>query len=295
MSEETVLVLGGGGAKGAYQAEVACRIFDSLNVKAVTGISAGALNGAILSQGKLDRLSEIWAETRKDDVWSGGHTFWRYWDLLRGNKLGLYDSEPLYEQVRMHFDPNLVEIPFRAGAVSLETGKYVPYQIDPDESYGERQIEMARKFVCASAAVPGAVEPVDVSKDLQMMIDGGTRNMAPISDALDFDPDKVVAILNTDIGSDLLEPRRKPSHIFDVAGSALEILLNETTVNDISTARNINEAVEHAGGQVGDYEYIDIDVIEPSGNIGSPRDFSKEAHENRVRIARRDAQIYLNS
>jgi len=293
--EKTALVLGGGGAKGAYQAEVATRIIEDLDLCAITGISAGALNGSILSQGNSKRLRKVWKSTRKSDVWSGGHTLWRYWDLIWGNKLGLYDSDPLYKQVRKYFDPNQVEVPFRAGSVSLETGNYVQYQVSPDRRYSEEAIEKARRFVCASAAVPGAVEPIKVDDNLDMMVDGGVRNMAPISDALDFEPERIVVILNTGIEEDLLTKKQKPGHIFEVGVSALEILLNETTINDVRTAQKINDAVQQAGGEIGDYRYVEIDVINPSAKIGSPRDFSKEAYRKRVEVAKRDAKRFLSS
>ena len=292
--EKTALVLGGGGALGAYQAEVARRISPSLDLCAITGVSVGALNGSILSQGSTDKLKDIWKETRKSDVWSGGHTFWRYVNLILGNKLGLYSSDPLQEKVEKYFNPNEVKVPFQAGSVNLETGEYVRYQISPDLNYTDKAIDRARRFVCASAAIPGAVEPIKVDEDKEMMVDGGIRNMAPISDSLDFDPDRIVVILNTSIQDDFLSNNKAPSHIFEVGASALEVLFNETTINDVRTARKINDAAKEAGGQIGDYKYVDIDVIGPSGPIGSAQDFSRAAYKNRVKIGKRDAKNFLD-
>jgi len=291
--EKTALVLGGGGALGAYQAEVARRIAPSLDLCAITGVSVGALNGSILSQGSTEKLKDIWKETRKSDVWNGGHTFWRYVNLILGNKLGLYSSDPLQEKIEKYFDPNEVKVPFQAGSVNLETGEYVRYQISPDLNYTDKAIGRARRFVCASAAIPGAVEPIKVDEDRTMMVDGGIRNMAPISDSLDFDPDRIVVILNTSIQDDFLANNETPSHIFEVGASALEVLFNETTINDVRTAQKINDAVKEAGGEIGDYKYVDIDVIGPSGPIGSAQDFSKDAYKNRVKVGKRDAETFL--
>ena len=293
--EKTALVLGGGGALGAYQAEVASRIAPSLDLCAITGVSVGALNGSILAQRKTDALKEIWKETRKSDVWNGGHTFWRYVNLIFGRKLGLYSSDPLCETVEKHFDPNEVEIPFQAGSVNLETGEYVRYQISPNLNYTDKAVERARRFVCASAAIPGAVEPIKVDEDKEMMVDGGIRNMAPISDSLDFDPDRIIVILNTSIQDDFLANNETPSHIFEVGASALEVLFNETTINDVRTARKINDAAKEAGGQIGDYKYVEIDVIGPSSGIGSAQDFSRGAYENRAEVGKRDANAFLAS
>lgn len=293
--EKTALVLGGGGALGAYQAEVARRIAPSLDLCAITGVSVGALNGSILSQGSTDKLKNIWKETRKSDVWNGGHTFWRYVNLILGNKLGLYSSDPLQKKIEKYFNPNKVKVPFQAGSVNLETGEYIRYQISPNLNYTDKAIDRARRFVCASAAIPGAVEPIKVDEDKKMMVDGGIRNMAPISDSLDFDPDRIVVILNTSIQDDFLANNETPSHIFEVGASALEVLFNETTINDVRTARKINDAAKEAGGEIGDYKYVDIDVIGPSGPIGSAQDFSKDAYKNRVKVGKRDAETFLAS
>lgn len=291
---DTAFVLGGGGALGAYQAEVARRIAPSFNLCGITGVSVGALNGSILAQKDTEKLKGIWKETRKSDVWSGGHTPWRYLNLILGRKLGLYSSDPLYENIKRYFNPNDVEIPFQAGSVNLESGEYVEYNIDADIKYTEKEIKRARKFVCASAAIPGAVEPIKVDEDRTMMVDGGIRNMAPISDALDFDPDNIIVILNISTREDFLSNQESPSHIFDVGMSAIETLINETTINDIQTARKINDIAKEAGSELSDYEHVDIDVISPSAPLGSPQDFSLDAYRNRIEVGKKDAETFLN-
>lgn len=55
------LVLEGGGAKGSYQIG-ACKALQDIGIeyRAVTGTSIGALNGAMLVQGELDKAYELW-------------------------------------------------------------------------------------------------------------------------------------------------------------------------------------------------------------------------------------------
>lgn len=291
---DTAFVLGGGGALGAYQAEVARRIAPSFNLCGITGVSVGALNGSILAQKDTEKLKGIWKETRKNDVWTGGHTPWRYLNLILGRKLGLYSSDPLYENIKKYFDPNDARIPFQAGSVNLETGEYVEYNINPDETYTSDEIRRARKFVCASAAIPGAVEPIQVDENRTMMVDGGIRNMAPISDALDFNPDRVIVILNIPTREDFLSNQESPSHIFDVGMSAIETLINETTINDIKTARKINQAVKNTNAEFSEYKRVDIDVISPSAPLGSPQDFSLDAYRNRIEVGKKDANEFLD-
>lgn len=63
------LVLGGGGAKGAYEIGVwkALRELD-VPIKAVTGTSVGALNGAIIVQGDFDVAYELWTTISIENV-----------------------------------------------------------------------------------------------------------------------------------------------------------------------------------------------------------------------------------
>ena len=55
------LVLEGGGARGAYQIG-ACKALREMGVEfsAITGTSIGAINGAILAQGNLEKAYELW-------------------------------------------------------------------------------------------------------------------------------------------------------------------------------------------------------------------------------------------
>ncbi|MFR5786778.1 MAG: patatin-like phospholipase family protein [Christensenellales bacterium] len=66
---ETALVLGGGGAKGAYEVG-AIAALDALGVKAgsVFGTSVGALHAAMYAQGSMDAAAELWSSIRLSDV-----------------------------------------------------------------------------------------------------------------------------------------------------------------------------------------------------------------------------------
>lgn len=66
---QTALVLGGGGAKGAYQIGVA-RALEDLGIRYAHayGTSIGALNAAMLAQGDLEAAAQLWADLRLSDV-----------------------------------------------------------------------------------------------------------------------------------------------------------------------------------------------------------------------------------
>lgn len=66
---ETALVLGGGGAKGAYEVG-AIAALDELGIKAgsVFGTSVGALHAAMYAQGSMDAAATLWDNIRLSDV-----------------------------------------------------------------------------------------------------------------------------------------------------------------------------------------------------------------------------------
>ena len=66
---ETALVLGGGGAKGAYEIG-AIAALESLGIRALSvyGTSVGALNAAMYAQGSMEAAQELWNSIRLSDV-----------------------------------------------------------------------------------------------------------------------------------------------------------------------------------------------------------------------------------
>lgn len=66
---ETALVLGGGGAKGAYEVGTIAAL-DELGIKAgsVFGTSVGALHAAMYAQGSMDAAAALWDNIRLSDV-----------------------------------------------------------------------------------------------------------------------------------------------------------------------------------------------------------------------------------
>lgn len=69
LPSETALVLGGGGAKGAYEIG-AIAALEELGVRAgsVFGTSIGAINAAMYAQGDMDAAAQLWENIRLSDV-----------------------------------------------------------------------------------------------------------------------------------------------------------------------------------------------------------------------------------
>ncbi|HET9471146.1 MAG TPA: patatin-like phospholipase family protein, partial [Usitatibacter sp.] len=65
------LVLSGGGAKGAYEAGVAAALAErGVPIRLAAGSSAGALNAAMIADGRLDRLEALWRGLTRRRVYS---------------------------------------------------------------------------------------------------------------------------------------------------------------------------------------------------------------------------------
>jgi len=278
---KTGLVLAGGGAKGSFQAEIVRQLEKrGFEWDAIAGVSTGALNGSVIAQEETEKLRSVWSRTRRDDVWETGPV--RYLKVATGLENGLYDPQPLLRTLRQVFDPNDVEIPFKSGAVNIDTGEYVGYEINPERSYDNE--ERARRFVLASSAIPVFVEPVRVSENMPRMVDGGVRNITPIKDVIEMgELDRIVVVLNSRLEENV---ETGNNNIIDIVGSTINTILNEIMREDVSQALKINEVVKECGN-VEDMKSYEIKVIEPSKPLGSSRDFSIEALAHRRRVARK--------
>ena len=63
------LVLEGGGAKGAYHIGVSKALVEiGIEIGGVAGTSVGALNGAMIVQGELDKAYEVWQNINPSQI-----------------------------------------------------------------------------------------------------------------------------------------------------------------------------------------------------------------------------------
>ncbi|MGH7415953.1 MAG: patatin-like phospholipase family protein, partial [Candidatus Rokuibacteriota bacterium] len=177
------LVLSGGGAKGAYEAGVAAVFLEHrLAIRLAAGSSAGALNAAMIADGRPDRLDALWRGLSRDRVYSlrTGVLFagllpgWL--TLLALDRAGsLFDPQPLRELIDASLDFDRIRAsPVRLLVVTTDLARREPRLFD------NRTI--SREALMAAAAVPGAFPAVDV--DGTLLVDGGLTGRAPVLEAL---------------------------------------------------------------------------------------------------------------
>ncbi len=231
-----VLVLSGGGFKGAFQVGALEYIYEHGLVAAdgsrvipefciVTGVSVGALNGALVASGKFGELKKIWFEelaTEGSDViftskyidQRGQVLFDNITDELlpplnlrnilrlpfkKGRKKlleeilhkingisSLADNTPLYKKLKTLIrKEDFDRIKYRCGLVKFDDGRY--YSVGPKDCPTDDDLARA---IQASATIPVVWSPVEELRYketiLKNTIDGGLRNNTPLSEAIDL-------------------------------------------------------------------------------------------------------------
>jgi NTE family protein len=193
--------------------------------------------------------------------------------------------------LRQEFEPEKIQADLRIGAVSLVSGEYVEFHPD---SPGLAQA------ILASTVMPIIWEPVDVSPEHQSMVDGGVRNISPIGDVLEAEPDEVVIINCSPESSDVLP--MPPANIGKIGLRTLDLLLNELFRSDMSEFIRINHLVQQAAAHgVTLYhpksgkplKYYDCKIIEPEEPLGDTLDFSQPSVQRSLKAGLERARQVL--
>jgi NTE family protein len=184
LDEPMALVLSGGGAKGAYEAGVAATFIRAgLPIELVAGSSAGALNAAMLVDGRVDLLEQLWRRLTRERVytWRPGVFFagllpgWlTLWSVDRAG--ALFDPQPLRDLIAGTIDIDRI----RASRVRLLV-------VTSDLARRQRRLfdnrTVSADVLMASAAMPGVFPAVEV--DGAMLSDAGLVGRAPILEAIE--------------------------------------------------------------------------------------------------------------
>lgn len=207
-NKRVALVLGSGGARGFAHIgvieELEARGYE---IVGVSGCSMGALIGGIYAAGKLKEYKE----------WVTGLT---YFDLFRlidvtWSPMGAIKGEKVMDVITGLLNGRTIEslpIPFTAVATDLVSQKEVWFQ--------EGSLEQA---IRASVAVPGIITPVQDRG--RTLVDGGLLNPLPITPAVAWHADLIVAVNVTSQSSgqtlDELVPNLKKTHKKESEPSAM--------------------------------------------------------------------------
>ncbi len=290
--KKTALILSGGGAKGAFEcgAEKYAREVKGYQWDIIAGVSVGALNGGMLAMKKYDRLYEIWNTITDSQVYTGGFNIWSGFKLLFGAK-SFYGNEPLRRLIAQEFKTGQFQVDLHVGSVSLLSGEYLKF------SPGMEHFDEA---VLASTIMPIIWEPIDIPPKYRSMVDGGVRNISPVGDILNEEPDEIVIInCNPKQFNALTEP---PKDILKIGQRTLDILLDEVFRGDMEDFLRINALVKEAENlgfklhhphSSKEYKYVEAKVIEPLAPLGETLDFSQAAVQRSLHLGWERAKAVL--
>jgi predicted acylesterase/phospholipase RssA len=191
----TLLVLGGGGAMGAYQAGALLGLVEGgLVPDALFGCSAGALNAAFLAGSptvaRAGELAEWWLDGRSQQLLSPS---WRSHvrgvpELLRRRGAGLLDTRALRALIRDNVpahDLSELAVPVSVTTTCLDCAAARHHSSGP-----------VVDVLVASCALPGLFAPVRLP-DGHLHVDGGVLDGVPLDAALaSAGPDDRVVVVD---------------------------------------------------------------------------------------------------
>lgn len=184
----TAFVMTGGASLGAVHVGMLAALYEqAITPQLIVGTSVGAVNGAYIASREqtpatANSLGEVWRRLRRSDVFPI--------DLVEGlfGFLGRHShfvpSRSLRRLLKSHLEVvNLDDLPIPTHVIATDaaTGEEIRLSSGP-----------VLDAVLASAAIPGIFPPVKI--DGRALIDGGTSNFAPISQAIALGADTVYVL-----------------------------------------------------------------------------------------------------
>jgi NTE family protein len=269
---EIGLVLQGGGALGAYEYGAITALLElideaigkghAVSLKAVTGVSIGAINAACVvgAAGRTDarrRLASLWNDlaletpafwpqnikrdlalyglphfySPRTDVWA--FPSWTY----------VYDTAPLLPTLARHIDfaaLNASDTAFVVTAVDVESGELKRFsnkQLDKTES-----TVIEPQHVLASGSLPPQFPWTDIKEgsNTRRYWDGGIVDNTPLTDAIDAfslgaDVNRMLVVMNL-----FPQSSRLPTSYFEVNERVDELRFGNRVHQDVRAAERVN-------------------------------------------------------
>ena len=298
------LVLGGGGARAAYQTGVLSYVgeaFPKASIPLMTGVSAGSINAAHLAADpapwatRTADLTSYWADLTMGDVFTPRSLWTMARSLLKrtpGEKQTLLDTAPLrqYLDRRLPTDANGtltgVAENLEAGrlkGLAISTSNYATLQTVTwvqgcSMTDWERPNRLGRRttlsldHVMASTALPMVFPAVRLGD--AWYGDGGLRMLDPLAPAVHMGADRLF-VISTRYERSRAEATRAgrtaayPS-IFQMAGILANVLLLDVLEHDAAVLRRINRLVRRLpNAHPGRLRPIDLLILRPSVDLGA--------------------------
>lgn len=239
------LVVGGGGSRGAF-AVGAIEVLRERGIAFdfVSGTSTGALIAPLVATDEIQLLRSIYTSVRTEDVVRKRDPI----EILLRD--ALYDSNPLWSLINSFITPERYEAIVQSPVdvvlttVDLQTGRLVYWDLQqggPDGGPVSRRTLM--RALLASSSIPMLMPPVRVREGGDQHVDGGVREIAPLSIAIDRGATDLYAVVLSPAAPD----RSEDEYVFVVKTllRTFNLFTEEVTANDVERARLYNRAVRY--------------------------------------------------
>lgn len=260
-SPKRALVLPGGGGRGAYQVGVVKALYEKgLRFDMAFGTSIGGLNAALLAQGSIERLEEIWHSIRASDIFKlpSPQQMGR---LLMGHKLGLLDNSPLEELLRREVNlPRLRASNMQIGWCTTDLCSLQTKLFMMDEIMSTNELI---DVLMATSAIPMAFPPRHINGQ-GLWVDGGLVRNTPMETAIEMGADEIYMVL--------LHPDKInvcPTNMMEVVIRCLDIVLDASARKEIQTAELYNRLIAEGNIESKGRKNVDIRVFQPKRAFNS--------------------------
>lgn len=260
MSEEReyVLVLAGGGTKGAYQVGVWKALKElKINVRAISGSSIGALNGALMLQDDIDRMIELYKNIEITNIMKVSEeidTSKNLFDIANIRKIATdyinnrgIENTPLRETINKYIDIEKIynsDIDF--GLVTYSLKNKVSLQLFKNEIPKDEMVD----FLLASSCFPifkaqkiGKLEFVDGGLydniPINMLIEKGYKNII-VADICGIGLSR--RMIDKNIYLKVISPKEKLGGTFDFNHERIN---NNISLGYLDTMRSFNKMQGH--------------------------------------------------
>jgi predicted acylesterase/phospholipase RssA len=239
------LVISGGGSKGAFAVGAAEVLHEShITFDIVAGTSTGALIAPLISTQEIQVLRGIYSNVTTADIIRKRNIV----EILATD--AIFDSTPLWQLINTFITAEryqkIVASPVEVflTAVNLQSGGITYFN---QHRSGANGGPMTRDHFCravhASASQPVLMPPVEVPEGAEQYVDGGVREIAPLSIAISQGATHVYAIV--------LSPQQHTHEharyrfLVNTLLRTIDLFTQEVVANDIATAVQINRALTH--------------------------------------------------
>ena len=270
---ETVLLLSGGGWKGAFQLDIIKYLMNEYYFDLILGTSVGAINGIMAAQDKLDVLEQYWALLNDRFSLNGVNGFLKpaAWKCK-----GLYSLDPLMQFIKKEVSLTKLKTDFGCGITLRETKKYINQTYMP--SISNTQDHHLHAAIHASSAIAGLMEPAKIFHNGKQYTgsDGGHMHACPIP--FGFKPKRIIAVVNYP-----LEPQPQETseidYLLDSFLWAFDMQMQIAHKHDLLTLEEFKEAGS------------EVIIYAPEKDLGGTLDAKKETllyrrEEGRKALAR---------